>query len=386
MRQFEWKRADGYDRLCLCTKNEAESLVSRYPGQLNVQDFSYQSTYYFLASSKNRIFSPLPGLDYAFEYENEAPYGQEIENDLLPVDVWPLVPFHKTQLPGCAAYMGAIIGELAGIRYKFAKPQKSLCAADFIDEAARFGDETVIVTATAAGLKNALENTGPDWLEDEVQEEYIIACVRNALRYYGDLYPNAGYDGDYLRWLYTYKAKNCSSRQSDVLLRAIPAGWMAKSLEEAQTLGKLVCLASNDNEEAIKACQLVAGVLYILKTTKDRHEARDFADFMTELPQNARQAREMNDSVLSAAAACIWCVLDSTNFSNAIIRAIELHKESDRMAAITGGMAEALYLIPYYLKKKAAGRLSDYLACVLYDAACCAPGAVQVQPQETDRF
>ena len=57
---------------------------------------------------------------------------------------------------------------------------------------------------------------------------------------------------------------------------------------------------------------------------------------------------------------------ESTGFEDAIRNAISIGGDSDTIAAITGGMAEAYYGIPYALREQALSFLNDDLAEIVH--------------------
>ena len=59
--------------------------------------------------------------------------------------------------------------------------------------------------------------------------------------------------------------------------------------------------------------------------------------------------------------------LDSTSFEDAIRNAVSIGGDSDTLAAITGGIAEAYYGIPHKIANKALEYLDEQLLSIYLD-------------------
>jgi ADP-ribosylglycohydrolase len=74
-----------------------------------------------------------------------------------------------------------------------------------------------------------------------------------------------------------------------------------------------------------------------------------------------RQPSSIKESCQNTVPQAITAFLESTDFEDAIRNAISLGGDSDTLAAITGGIAEAAYGIPQWIKNKAWTYLDEPL-------------------------
>ena len=68
-----------------------------------------------------------------------------------------------------------------------------------------------------------------------------------------------------------------------------------------------------------------------------------------------------NESCQETVPQALKCFLEAHSFENAIRLAISLGGDSDTLAAIAGGIAEAYYGVPGEIKGKALSYLEGYL-------------------------
>lgn len=79
-----------------------------------------------------------------------------------------------------------------------------------------------------------------------------------------------------------------------------------------------------------------------------------------------RPTYKFNETCQETVPEAIIAFLESTDFEDAIRNAISLGGDSDTLAAITGGIAEAAYGIPDHIRDQAISYLDDPLKDVLY--------------------
>ena len=116
---------------------------------------------------------------------------------------------------------GAIIGDIVGSVYEF----DNIRTKDFplFSFRSEFTDDTVMTLAIAS------------WLgEDKNSKDVLI----KTLKYFGNLYPNAGYGRRFYNWLAQDSPEPYGSWANGSAMRVSPCAWVADSLEEAQDLAR----------------------------------------------------------------------------------------------------------------------------------------------------
>ncbi|MCD7844241.1 MAG: ADP-ribosylglycohydrolase family protein, partial [Clostridiales bacterium] len=186
--------------------------------------------------------------------------------------------------------LGAICGDMAGSVYEFHNIKHILTEDQLIQGRACLTDDSVMTLAVAVGLKNALQKCGKRTgftLEDEsvIREE-----VQNALRFYGQRYPHAGYGGSFRRWLASPDPLPYNSWGNGSAMRASYAGWVAQTLEDAELLGRLSAEVTHNHPEGIKGAVAVSGGIFTLLHS----ESEDVAARKEELARYEAQHYDLN--------------------------------------------------------------------------------------------
>ena len=73
---------------------------------------------------------------------------------------------------------------------------------------------------------------------------------------------------------------------------------------------------------------------------------------------------QFNETCQDTVPQALEAFFESTSFEDSIRNAVSIGGDSDTLAAITGGMAEAYYGVPYDLRQKALSYLDDDLLAV----------------------
>lgn len=87
--------------------------------------------------------------------------------------------------------------------------------------------------------------------------------------------------------------------------------------------------------------------------------------------------REFYENCQDIVPQAIKAFLESNNFEDAIRNAISIGGDSDTIAAITGGIAEAYYGIPADIRKRALTYLGDRLLAILIEFENKYPASVK---------
>ena len=105
---------------------------------------------------------------------------------------------------------------------------------------------------------------------------------------------------------------------------------------------------SHNHPEGIKGAQAVAAAIYLARTGKSKQAIREYIEttFLYDLNFSCDEIRPdycFNPSCQGTVPEAIVAFLESTDFETAIRLAISLGGDSDTLACITGGIAEAFY-------------------------------------------
>lgn len=258
--------------------------------------------------------------------------------------------------------LGAIIGDIAGSRFEGyshfnIKTKKFELLSEELGCSAT--DDSVMTLAVAKSILDCAD----DYLKLEK------TAVKN-MQQFGRLYPGAGYGGYFYEWIFSDSPQPYYSFGNGAAMRVSPCGFAAKTLEEAKCLSKAVTKVTHNHPEGMKAAEAVSVAIFLARSGKNISEIRKYIeehyykiDFtLDEIRPTYRFDVTCQGSVPQAFEA----FFESTGFEDAIRNAISIGGDSDTIAAITGGMAEAYYGISYALREQALDFLNDDLAEIVH--------------------
>ena len=221
--------------------------------------------------------------------------------------------------------LGAILGDIVGSPYEFDHNNYKHKDFPLLSEKSHFTDDTVMAVAVARGL---IAGKGiPERTFEETKSE---------MRIWGETYPHAGYGGMFRRWL-----------------RA----------EHPQPYGSFGEVTHN-HPEGIKGAQATAAVIFLARTGHSKPEIKQYVEqtFGYDLNRTCDEIRPTYHHVETCQETvpeAIIAFLESVSFEDALRNAVSLGGDSDTLACITGGIAEAFYGMPHELRDETLKRLPE---------------------------
>lgn len=235
--------------------------------------------------------------------------------------------------------LGAIIGDIVGSVYEWnnvrCKDFGPLFASD-----AFYTDDTVCTIAVADALVN-----------DRHAGEALKDWGR---RYWG----NGGWGGMFARWLQSDSLEPYNSFGNGAAMRVAPVGLLASSVEHAFALSKAVTEVTHNHPEGMKGAEATALAIFLARqrvTAKNIRVAitERFGYDLSRTPDDIRPTYRFNETCQETVPQALVCALVATDFEDALRNAISIGGDSDTVAAIAGGVAEALFGIPDDVADKA---------------------------------
>ena len=236
--------------------------------------------------------------------------------------------------------IGAIVGDIAGSVYEW----NNIKTKDFplFGEICFFTDDTVMSAAVAEGLMNG---GGAD--------DFI-----DAMKKYGRMYPDAGYGGRFVGWLRSGGREPYGSWGNGSAMRVSPVAWYFGTLEDAERAAGVAAAVTHSHPEGVKGAKATAAAIFLARADKPKAEIKMYIEsaFGYGLDRTLGEIRPMyrfNESCQGTVPEAIIAFLESGGFEDAVRNAVSLGGDSDTLAAITGGIAEAAYGIPGEIREKA---------------------------------
>ena len=247
--------------------------------------------------------------------------------------------------------LGAIIGDIAGSIYEFNNHRDK--DIDLFSRNSFFTDDSVMTFAVAEALLKTRHDRS-------ALEETAESCMRK----WGNDYPYCSYGARFSEWLTTDEPEPYNSFGNGAAMRVSPCGFCAKTLEEAKAFSYAVTAPTHNHPKGIKGAEAVTVAIFMARrmhsTPQQIREVieRDYykIDFTLE---DIRQTYKFNETCQGTVPQAFEAFFEATDFEDAILNAISIGGDSDTLAAITGGLAEAYFGIPGEIRDVALQYLDE---------------------------
>ena len=229
--------------------------------------------------------------------------------------------------------LGAIYGDIAGSIYAFDNIKTT--QFDLLSENTEFTDDSVLTIAVA------------DWL---LKGDHSHAALVTQLRYYAQQFPYimGDYGTMFKQWIHQGGTEPYGSYGNGSAMRVAAVGWAFSTLEETEEMAKRSAEVTHNHREGIKGAQATAAAIFMARQGKSKEEIKQYIsqhfDYNLSMScDDIRPTYHFKSSCQGTVPPAIVAFLDSHDFESAIRLAISLGGDSDTLAAITGGIAEAFY-------------------------------------------
>ncbi len=254
--------------------------------------------------------------------------------------------------------IGAIIGDIAGSRFEWHNIKTK--EFELLTHRCSFTDDTVMSLA----ICEALMRSKTDYHD---LSEQAVSCMQEV----GRPYPGCGYGGHFRRWMYDDNPKPYNSFGNGAAMRVSGCGYAADSIEAAKKLSRLVTSVTHNHPEGLKGAEATAVAVYMARTGSSMMEIRDYIDKyyypMNFALADIRSEYTFDVTCQGSVPQAMQAFFESTSFEDAIRNAISIGGDSDTIAAITGGIAEAYYGVPTSIRKHALTFLDERLLGILVE-------------------
>lgn len=254
--------------------------------------------------------------------------------------------------------LGAIIGDIVGSRFEWHNHRSK--NFELLTYKCNVTDDSVMSLAIA----KALMECRPDYRDLSQQ---AIKCMQGVGRHY----PNCGYGGGFRRWVFSDNPQAYNSYGNGAAMRVSACGFVANSIEEAKKLSKAVTEVTHNHREGIKGAEATSVAIFLARSGKNLLEIRDYItknyykiNFTLD---GIRDTYQFNETCQDTVPQALEAFFESNSFEDAIRNAISIGGDSDTLAAITGGIAEAYFGIPTEIRKHALTFLDERLLKILVD-------------------
>ena len=253
--------------------------------------------------------------------------------------------------------LGAIIGDIVGSRFEWHNIKSK--DFEFFTDRCEPTDDSIMSIAICRALLDF--NGDYDKLSDDAVKY---------MRSIGQHYPHCGYGGRFYHWMYTDETPQpYNSFGNGSAMRVSGCGFAAGSLEEAIKMSEAVTRVTHNHPEGLKGAEAVTVAIYLAREGKTISEIKEYInehyykmDFTLD---DIRDDYGFYEICQKSTPQALQAFFESTSYEDAIRNAISIGGDSDTIAAMAGGIAEAYYGIPNDIRQKAMGYLNDKLADIV---------------------
>ena len=249
--------------------------------------------------------------------------------------------------------IGAIAGDAIGAPYEF--NQNNIKTTDFplFSERTMITDDSVMTCAVAEALFYAGNS-----------EQFFKETLIDTMKVYGNAFQGAGYGGMFRQWLFSEDRNPYNSFGNGSAMRVSPVGWRYDNLADVLKYAKLSAEVTHNHPEGIKGAQSVASAIFLAREGKTKREIHNYIveNFGYDLSKSCDEIRptyRMNETCQGSVPQAIRAFLEGNTYEECIRLAVSIGGDSDTIACITGGIAEAYYNMPFYIKNKILEMLKE---------------------------
>lgn len=239
------------------------------------------------------------------------------------------------------AIYGIAVGDALGVPFEFSNRGEFKCTdmvgyGTYNQPEGTWSDDTSMTLATCASIKN----NGNINIED-IRKEFEEWLLHNKYTPFNEVFDC----GDTC-----YRAirdkKGCDDKWSNgngSLMRIIPLAFVkditdkiiedVSAITHAHSISKTICILY-----VHIAKNLINGM-----TTKKSVEKETSKDFLLSLIGSNDEGIVSGGYVIDSFKASLWCLLNTDNYKDCVLRAVNLGSDTDTTAAIAGGLAGIIY-------------------------------------------
>ncbi len=237
---------------------------------------------------------------------------------------------------------GAIIGDIIGSA--FIKNNRSTTNFQLFKPISSFTDDTIMTLATADAIFHNKD-------------------LKETLRTWVTKYPYAKYNPAFKKWLLSDTDAAYNSSGDGSARRVSPIGLAANSLEEVFTMTEKATIITHNEPSKINASKAMNAAIFMAKAGSNKTAIKSYItkEFGYNLNKTVEELQEemISPSTETPVPAAITVFLQSSNYEDAIRKAVSLGGPSNTIGSITGAIAYAYYKhIPKSIIRRALIRLT----------------------------
>ncbi len=266
--------------------------------------------------------------------------------------------------------LGAIAGDIIGSPYEFNRNNIKTTEFPLFSPRSRFTDDTVMTFAVAQALMRTAQRIG-----DVPDKNAFAEAVIDSMHELGHMYPKVGYGSKFVLWLSRRERQPYGSLGNGSAMRVSPVAWAFGTLEEVETFAALSASVTHNHPEGVKGAMTVAVSIFLANAGNTKVQIRDYVSQrygydLTRSLDEIRPSYKFDATCQGSVPEAITAFLEGESYEDTVRKAVSLGGDSDTIACIAGGIAEAFFGgLPEEIMSEALVRLDDNLRGI-FDSWC----------------
>lgn len=230
---------------------------------------------------------------------------------------------------------GAVLGDIIGSTYEWHNVKSE--DFDLFPSGSTFTDDTVLSVAVAEKILN----------EDASRMNSNKSYAMWYKQYY-KRYPNAGFGQMFSQWALSENLQIQRSYGNGAAMRVSAIGYAFESLSDILKEVKNSCHYTHHHPEAVRGAQAIAAAIFWARKDCDKEEIRgnltkQFSYLLDFTLDEIRSDYVFDSRTSYTVPVALKAFLESVSYEDAIRKAISVGGDSDTIACMVGGIAQAYY-------------------------------------------
>lgn len=254
--------------------------------------------------------------------------------------------------------LGAITGDIVGSVFESGQHRK-LAQTHFLlfQPFCHYTDDTVMTVAIAEAIMQY-----QDAFPTKVDRNILKGFCKEAMVKWGRKYPHAGYGGHFHKWLKERDPQPYYSLGNGSAMRVSPVAFLYDSVDDVLAAAIATALPSHNHPLGIKGARAIAYCIWAAKNKVPKETIREEVQkrFGYQLDFTLEQIRpvyKVDVTCEGSVPQAITAYLESESYEDCIRKAISIGGDTDTIACMAGGIAEAEYDLPLGIVNETMDRL-----------------------------
>lgn len=226
--------------------------------------------------------------------------------------------------------IGAILGDIAGSRFEFSKPSGfDYKTVSLFGAGCAYTDDTVMTIATKYAILNEIP-------------------YAKAYGMFGRKYRDVGYGTLFQKWLDGHAEKGYGSYGNGGAMRVSYIAHHFDTLEKVEEEAKNSAMCTHNHIEGVKAAVATAGLVYLARQGESKKALKKYFHKEFEYPVAKpvwayRPKGKFDATAMGTMPLAFRCFYESESWETCIRNVFSVKCDTDTVACIAGGIAEAYY-------------------------------------------